>query len=257
MPSLWDRASGVFQRATAQFSPRHHFVRDYRRLVADLIRVCGHDLAMDLGVGGGGFKEQGQLEFDLLRFLGLKEGDFIMDVGCGSGRLPAALAASGIAVKYHGTDVVPAFLKHAKSISPKHFQYTRVDQIKIPERDERADFVTFFSVATHLQLFETYNYLQEARRVAKPSGVMVVSFLELGNPTHWQIFQNITEDDWHLNTFFEPSMLQIIADHLGLAIENLFPAGASFIPSEGGLKSFGQSIAVLRKSADGASQSRR
>ena len=252
MPSLWDRASGVFQKATAQFSPRHHFVRDYRRLVADLIRVCGHDLAMDLGVGGGGFKEQGQLEFDLLRFLGLKEGDFIMDVGCGSGRLPAALGASGIGVKYHGTDVVPAFLKHAKSISPKHFQYTRVDQIKIPERDERADFVTFFSVATHLQLFETYNYLQEARRVAKPSGVVVVTFMELGNPAHWQIFQHtavVARQGLlvHLNMFFEPSMLQIMADHLGLAIEKVFPAGAPFIPSEGGLKSFSQSIAVLRK----------
>jgi hypothetical protein len=127
-----------------------------------------------------------------------------------------------------------------------------VDQIKIPERDERADFVTFFSVATHLQLFETYNYLQEARRVAKPSGVMVVSFMELGNPAHLQIFQHTAEVAKqgllvHLNMFFEPSMLQIMADHLGLAIENVFPAGAPFIPSECGLKSFGQSIAVLRK----------
>ena len=49
--------------------------------------------------------------------------------------------------------------------------------IGIPCEDEQADFVCFFSVFTHLVHEETFEYLREARRVLKPGGKIVFSFL--------------------------------------------------------------------------------
>jgi len=246
-----DRVVALFQATAAQLSPRHASIRDYRRLAAIQTFMYGRARAMQVGVGDQ-WRELGRLELLLLKHLGLRDGSFIMDVGCGSGRLAASLAASSIAVDYHGSDVVPAFIRNAKRISPKHFRYTRVERIEIPECDNCADFVTFFSVATHLQLHETYVYLQEARRIAKPGGIIVVSFLDLGNPVHFQIFQKTAQNASKgklllLNMFFDASALKNMAEHVGLVVQDIFTAGIPFIPTDEGLEPFGQSVAVLRK----------
>src|SRR6266496_1912482 len=125
-----------------------HFVRDYRRLVSALVLAHGHKRAMEMGVGDE-FSAVGKLELALLLHLGLKPGQMIVDIGCGSGRLGAALVDFPDII-YHGIDVVPEFLDHAKKQSPAHFRYTLVKGLSIPEPDNVADFVTLFSVITHL-----------------------------------------------------------------------------------------------------------
>jgi ubiquinone/menaquinone biosynthesis C-methylase UbiE len=238
-----------------------HFVRDYRLFAEKLVMKYGLRRAMELA-GGGEFVAIGRLQAELLRHLGLRAGHSIIDVGCGSGRLSTAI--SQIAdIHYHGTDVVERFLAHARSASPRHFRFSRVDGTAIPEADGVADFVTMFSVVTHLHHYESYLYLQEGKRVLRPGGRLVFSFLEMLNPPHWNEFIAAVasarrQRHAHLNTFVEVPVIHEWASRLELVVEHVYRAGTPSIPlaqpivCEAGhvLQGFGdlgQSIAVLRK----------
>jgi SAM-dependent methyltransferase len=198
-----------------------------------LIKEHGRQGAAEIGVGSD-FAAVGRLELACLLFFGLKPGDFVVDVGCGSGRLATAL--KGVAdIRYHGTDVVDEFVRHARGVSPSHFRFSLVDGLTIPEADGVADLVTFFSVATHLHLHETYLYLQEAKRVLKPGGIVVVSFLELQNPLHWPIFEATAAATRegalaHLNAFIEEPALRVCAGRIGLTVETVLRGGTPSIP---------------------------
>lgn len=242
---------------------RPHFVRDQRAQALALALTLGRDAGARLSVGGE-FEAYGKIELALLRSLGLSEESYIVDIGCGSGRLANALNSAIPKVGYHGTDVVPRLLKYARSLAPAHFRFTTVEGLTIPEEDNIADFVTFFSVVTHLAHHEAYRYLEEARRVAKPGGLIVISFLQFTNPAHWPNFQDVLENASKtffrppMNVFIEPDVFGVWCRHLGLQLEKLIPGDQSLIPltepieCENGLRltgtaSFGQSIAVMRK----------
>lgn len=260
----------VFSSAISWFANRMpfatrtpHFVRDQRAQALALTLTLGRDAGARLSVGGE-FEAFGKIELALLRSLGLSDASSIVDIGCGSGRLANALNAAMPKVNYHGTDVVPRLLKYARAHAPAHFRFTAVEGLTIPEKDNVADFVTFFSVVTHLAHHESYRYLEEARRVAKPGGLIVVSFLQFTNPAHWPNFQDVLENASKaffrppINVFIEPDIFGVWCEHLGLQLEKLIPADQSAIPltepveCESGLRltgsaSFGQSIAVIRK----------
>ena len=65
---------------------------------------------------GGEFVTFGLLERELLRMYGLAEDDYVIDVGCGSGRLAKPLSEL-LKGKYLGTDVVPDLLLHAEKLT--------------------------------------------------------------------------------------------------------------------------------------------
>ena len=155
-----------------------HYVRDYRRFVARLLRrEPDRARAMALAVGGGDFEGMGGRLLDVALASGLRAGDTIVDVGCGSGRLAAALRERGPPVAYLGTDVVPELLDHARRHAPDgSWRFADVDGLTIPAADRSADMVVFFSVLTHLSPDESLAYLQEARRVLRPGGAIVASY---------------------------------------------------------------------------------
>lgn len=241
-----------------------HFLRDYRKLVRNLKRVHGTDRAMELGVGGQ-YETYGKIEYALLRHLGLKDGDTVVDVGCGSGRLSSVLSQK-LDVTYHGTDVVTEFLDYARARARPGYRFSLVEGLTIPESDGAADFVTFFSVATHLQLHETYQYLKEAVRVARPGGRIVVSYLTVAD--HWSTFEATVAEARrgrlvHLNAFIEDAAWPVLARRLGLTVERTLPAGSRTIPIEetlsyddgtafSGFADLGQSAIVLQKPEAGA-----
>lgn len=157
---------------------RPHFVRDYNRLVRHLVASePDYDRAMALAVGGH-YTEIGQVERRVLDSLGLQDAHYVIDVGAGSGRLATALSDLRN-LKYLGTDVAPELLEYArKRCGREDWAFRRVDKIEIPEADAVADFVVFFSVFTHLREHESFHYLQEAKRVLKHGGTIVVSYLD-------------------------------------------------------------------------------
>lgn len=232
----------------------------YHDLVARLQREMGGDAALMAAVGGD-FVQMGKLEFYLLHSLGLRANDFVVDVGCGSGRLASQLAALP-QMRYLGTDVVPELLACAQRFTDRpdwNFQLT--DGTAIPCGDNAADFVCFFSVFTHLLHDASYRYLTEARRALRPGGRIVFTFLEFRIPYHWGVFARSVEvgdRGDHLNQFMDRDAIQAWASHLDLDVELIADGDKPHIPileeirfDQGNVMrdfgNLGQSVAVLRK----------
>lgn len=235
-----------------------HFLSSYLKQSRELIETHDESRAMSLAVGGD-FEAVGALEFCLLKHLGLQPDQAVIDVGCGSGRLATQLK-DYLTGRYVGIDVVPELYEYARrQCGRDDWTFYSAPGTTIPEPDEAADFVTFFSVFTHLTHEETYRYLQEAKRVLKPGGKIVFSFLEFRLPTHWFIFENSVQDerpDKVLNQFMDRDMIQTFARHLGLQVLELQDGHLPHIPLDRivrwdsgqemeGMGYLGQSVCVL------------
>jgi SAM-dependent methyltransferase len=241
-----------FRQSIAQLiwkdSPNRHFVRDYEKLVKRLKKVRPLDEAMAVAVGGS-YELFGQIEANLLRQLGLADGMRLLDFGCGSGRLAAALCKTAD-ISYVGIDIVQDLLNYARSKTPDHYQFLLNREMSIPLPDGSADMICAFSVFTHLHHDESYLYLEEFVRVLKPGGKIIISFLEFAEPAHWQIFletKNAVKASTrpHVNCFIERNVLELWAGKLGLKVEKFISGGT---PVWNG-HAFGQSVAILNKPA--------
>ena len=237
-----------------------HFIEDYRELVRSLIAHYPLDEAMSRAVGGD-FQALGEIEKQLLIRYGLKPEQTLLDIGCGSGRLAKRLVGYLSSGRVLATDVVQELLDYARIGCPPHWQFALVDGMRIPFANNEADIAAFFSVFTHLLHDECYCYLVEARRVVKPGGLIVFSFMEYEQ--NWDIFKG----DWqalldgrgrvHLNNFIGRDAIEVWARHLGMAVLDVRPGTEAFIElpvavvrDNGdrieGAAAFGQSICVLR-----------
>lgn len=225
-----------------------HFVEDYERHVDQLMRKHPIAEAMSLAVGGC-YEQFSVILAEVLVQNGLSDGMMLVDLGCGSGR-----AATGVAkrvqIEYLGTDVVENLLRYARSVCPKHYQFQCHQQLSIPIADGSTEMVAAFSLFTHLLHEETYIYLQDAFRILKPGGKIVLSFLEFGEPTHWGVFAPTVEarrtnTRLPLNTFIERSAIDVWCTHLGF--ERVAFVDAHDKCWNG--SALGQSLAVLRKPA--------
>ncbi len=224
-----------------------HFVEDYERFVRNLVATHPLDEAMSLAVGGG-YERVGGIERDLLRHAGLADGMALIDLGCGSGRLAQALGRSMRLGSYLGIDVVQALLDYARTQAPPEYRFLRSVALGIPAPDASADMVCAFSVFTHLLHEETYLYLEDIRRVLKPGGRLVFSFLEFAAPQHWTVFEGTVERRRagtvpHLNSFVERGAIAAWARHLGY--RDLAFIGTDAAPWGG--EPLGQAVALLRR----------
>lgn len=229
----------------------------YPDYVAALKRKLGDDAGLRSAVGGD-FIATGMVEEQLLRSLGLQDGQSVVDVGCGSGRLAYQLTKYP-KLNYLGTDVVADLLRYAKTLCARaEWRFEAVEDMKIPAADRTADFVCFFSVFTHLLHEQTYRYLSEAARVIAPGGKIVFSFLEFRLPCHWTVFEeSVCATDQHLNQFIDREGIMAWARHLGLVVDMMADGDRPHIPLEtevrwpdgrvmAGMGNLGQSVAVLR-----------
>ena len=222
-----------------------HFVEDYEKLVAHLVATHPIDEAMALAVGGGPYDIIGRMEADILAAAGLAEGMRVIDLGCGSGRLAAALHERG-KFSYLGTDIIQSLLDYAKAKAPT-YRFLMHRELSIPEPDASADFVSAFSLFTHLLQPETFIYLREAARVLRPRGKVVFSFLEFEDPVHWGMFEQAVEVTRagkrdHLDMYLERETIDFWAGKLGLAVERYYPGTAKWNGHQ-----LGQSLAVLAR----------
>lgn len=238
-----------------------HFVRDYDFVVSRLLSKHDFDSAMRCSAGGN-YEGVGRIEADILVHLGLRDGQSVIDVGCGSGRLSSAIQRRA-SIEYLGIDIMQPALDYARKHAPSRYRFARVGGLEIPAEAGSADFVTFFSVVTHLAHHETYLYLEEAKRVSRPGGHIVVSFLELTNPVHWPTFSRTVDsrrrnNRAHLNAFIEPEVFRTWAGRLKLDLVAVHNGGTPWVPltepvtmDDGRVFSdiadLGQSVAILRK----------
>lgn len=245
-------------RGSGERKTPHEAIRRYRQHVKDLLANHNLRIAMQQAVGGE-FESVGLMERDLLVSQGLRPNGFVIDVGCGSGRLAAPLSTY-LQGGYLGTDVVPELLDYARQlVNRPDWRFELVEGLTIPSGDSSADVVCFFSVFTHLTHEESYRYLEEAKRVLRAGGRIVFSFLEFAISSHWAVFEgNLTTmgSDVPLNQFMSRDGIEAWAHHLDLTIINIFDGDVPSIPLvqpvtlEGGEKyeqlgALGQSIAIL------------
>ena len=220
---------------------KRHFVDEYTIHVRDLIARYPLDEAMSFAVGGC-YDEAGRDEVRTLQACGLRDGMSIIDFGCGSGRLAKHLGLTYGRIDYLGIDIVQELLDYAESKSPQHFRYVLSHEMHLPAPDNTADMLVAFSVFTHLLHEESYIYLREAKRVLRPGGAIVFSFLE--SRQNWPIFEHMIDqvrrgDKAHLNMFIERPQIEAWASHLGMEIQ-----GYEFGRPHSG---DGQTVAMLKR----------
>ena len=252
---------GPRHNGTQETNLHGRFVEDYRRLVDDLVAAKPLAEAMTLAIGGDDWV--GDIELAVLDRYELAEESYVINVGCGSGRLTRRLAKLP-RLRYLGTDVNQELLFYAEITSGRSdFRYATVQSTGIPEVDDCADLVAFFSVGTHMMNEEFYLYLREARRVLKKKGRIVFSFLDLRTPHGRTVFEQTSRMVeaghrlGHLNVFMArddmPAWAELLEMHLVDVVAGDAPA---FSTSEAVAKSLGrsftkqvlgQSVAVLEK----------
>lgn len=244
--------------------PKPHYIRNYRSHVRALLAAKPEAEAMALAVGGE-FHAFGAALRDLLVQCGLRDGMTLVDVGCGSGRL--AYALRDMAIGYVGTDVVAQMLRYAeRTCGRPDWRFLRTDGLTIPLSDEVADMMAFISVFTHLRHEEAFVYLLEARRVLKPGGLVLFTFLDFTEGAHWAIFERYMETvragetPMHVDQFMDRAMLEVWAARLGLEVHGMLRGSDDYIALSreivrddgsrvAGRMSLGQSVCILRKPA--------
>lgn len=259
--SRWLKGSPAAARAAR--GHRARYVADYDELVKHLLRKHDRQEALLRAVGGD--DAIGDSEIAVLLHSGLKDGGHLVDVGCGSGRLTRR-AAKLPRLSYLGTDVNATLLDEARRTAGRaDFRYELVDGITIPERDGVANMVAFFSVGTHLLHEEFFVYLRDARRVLKPGGRIVLSFLDFQCPGTWSVFEEMLavaeagRGGGHLNMFIGRDDIRVWADRLGMTVVDVVPgdkqadwateASTALLGKKLAPFAFGQSLAILEKPA--------
>ncbi len=106
--------------------------------------------------------------------LGLREGDRVLDAGCGTGRaLPPLRAAVGRSGVVLGADLTPAMLKAAvRAGRDRAGQLLLADVAALPLRSESLDAVFGAGLIAHLPRPEAN--LRELARVVRPGGTLAL-----------------------------------------------------------------------------------
>lgn len=231
-----------------------YYVSSYAAHLRALQQQHGEARAMELLVGDADHWV-GMLEYGVLLNLGLKPSDAVIDVGCGTGRLSHRLAQCGHAGFFGGTDLLPEVVAYAARRSDRaDWRFAVATAPPLPFPAGAADWVTFYSVFTHILDEDIYLYLQEAKRLLKPGGRIVFSFLDFTVPEHWPVFEQGLAGrgpDALLNRFLSQETIRLWCARLGLRVEHLHPGSEKWIRLSPPLveydlsAEFFQSIAVL------------
>jgi ubiquinone/menaquinone biosynthesis C-methylase UbiE len=99
-----------------------------------------------------------------------KNGDSVLDVGCGNGSLIAALSKKAD-ISAFGVDISPKMIEECQNRYPDmNFKISSGELI--PFEDSTFDCVVMCCVLHHLHTPETF--FTEAKRILKPGGVLIV-----------------------------------------------------------------------------------
>jgi SAM-dependent methyltransferase len=213
-------------------------------------------------VGGGDVDRIGFTEMRILmEHASLADARFVIDVGCGPGRLARYLTEHND-LKLLGTDVVPDLLEVARSECCRpDWDFLEVSGFGIPAETASADLVAIFSVMTNIFPEHSYLLVQEAARVLRPGGKLVTTYLDISARRHWSVFRDLSK---HSHTridplvFLDASFLSFFAEDSGMRIAEHLPPDAVHANAPLGSRlldgrsiegplSLGQTICVLEK----------
>lgn len=110
----------------------------------------------------------------------IKEGDDILDLGCGNARFFKFIKDKNI--KYTGVDASKKLLGIAKEKYNDRAKFVHANAVNIPLKNNSFDVVVSFSVLHHIPSRKLQQkFLQEAQRVLKNEGLLIL--------TTWNLWQ--------------------------------------------------------------------
>lgn len=166
----------------------------------------------------------------LLTLVGLGPNDVALEIGCGVGRVGAALAP--ICKEWIGCDVSENMLAHTRK---RLAEYSNIRTVALNGFDLSAiesssvDVVYCTVVFMHLEEWERYAYVKEGFRVLRPGGRMLVDNVDLTSDEGWKFFEDHcsipphqrpaqiskTSTPQELETYFRRAGFENIAQHRG------------------------------------------
>ena len=120
----------------------------------------------------------------------LIDGEKILDLGCGNGRLYELFKNRNI--DYYGVDISEKLIEIAKTRYPKaKFQVT--DPLNLPFPGNFFDKIFSIAVLHHIPSIEfRLQFLKEARRILKPEGTLILLAWNLRQWKNWKLLLKFT-----------------------------------------------------------------
>ncbi len=180
----------------------------------------------------------------------LKDGDRVLDLGCGPGSFLSILGETQPRVEAIGLDIASSQIEFAmKMVAPRfggriQFQQHDASELHLPFPDHSFDAVTSIEMIEHIHPFIAYKMLEEAKRLLKPGGRILVTtpnyrslwpLLEFG----LQKFGPVKYHEQHINKFTPNSFVKFL-ESIGLEVQHFstlfivapFLAGVAWKPAE-------------------------
>lgn len=135
--------------------------------------------------------------FEIITSLDLKDGDKILEIGCGDGFYLHILSNLGIRLQITGVDIDKNALKSArKNLSSKKIRLLHGDVLNnLPFGPSEFDKIIMSEVCEHLD--DDVKGLKEARRLLKKNGLLVITVPNKNYPFFWDPI------NWVLQHFFD------------------------------------------------------
>jgi len=128
---------------------------------------------------------------DILRdTVGIRRDDVFLEIGCGLGRVGRVLAP--FVKEWIGCDVSPNMIRLAgrRLLGLENVRLQEVSGYDLqPIADNSVDVVYTTVVFMHLEEWDRYNYILEAKRVLKPGGRFYCDNVDLASPRGWAVFE--------------------------------------------------------------------
>jgi protein-L-isoaspartate(D-aspartate) O-methyltransferase len=155
--------------------------------------------------GYGGYHYDGRwipIAKKMAKHFDLKDGDKVLDIGCGKAFLLYELTQVVPGLKVHGLDISEYGLAQAKEEISAHLKLG--DCVSLPWEDNSFDFVFSINTFHNLEIYSLEKALKEMQRVSKSKAWLCVESyrneVEKANLLYWQItcmsFYNTVEWNW-------------------------------------------------------------
>lgn len=112
--------------------------------------------------------------------LDLESPEVLVDYGAGTGFFTKDFASSAPEAVIHAVDIQPEMIEYLKTNMPENIHPVLVDNTHIPLKNNCAD--ALWSIAVYHELENTETFLNEAYRVLRPGGVLLIIDWEKENP---------------------------------------------------------------------------
>lgn len=165
------------------------------------------------------FNDRDHLDLHLAQSIQILASDHkfkkILDVGCGTGRLVKYLNQKGF--KTQGCEPAKEAVKIAQKINEGKL-IKKASATALPYKTESFDLITSISVIEHLTHKEAKEFINEAKRVLRPQGFIIIITPNFSSP-----FRYIKKKKWfaysdptHIN-YFTPKSIRLLLASSGFA----------------------------------------